>query len=445
MNKRRCIVIGAGLAGLAAAYRLQQAGFDILVLEKEHRVGGRVLTQRRDGYIIDAGPDAMTEGYRHYKALAAEVGLERAFVPSSSVVGVVRNGRVIDIDTASPWRAVMTPALSWPAKIRFVSGLLRHRRLFAGVDPSRLTDSAAYDSDCESARTFALAAFGQEATDYLIDPLMRLVTATGATRVSRLNVLAALLNWSQPLINVEGGLDALPLALAKRLTVTMGVVAEQVTETPVGVEVRYRNGDGALQVEHADGCVIATTYEVARKLHTALPDPYSHDGGELSHVGLVSVSLAYSAATVSRSYVVQVPTAENGDLLLIFLQHHKAPDRAPPGHSLVTLYTDSAATSRYLAKHDDDIMAWARGEIERLFPELQGHFEFSVVSRWPVAGYLAKPGFWKDTRALLDASSGAGRVQLAGDIFGGGSMESAVTWGEAAARNLIEHRATLAQ
>jgi hypothetical protein len=58
------------------------------------------------------------------------------------------------------------------------------------------------------------------------------------------------------------------------------------------------------------------------------------------------------------------------------------------------------------------------------------------VTRWPVAGYLATPGFWRQSRALLAAIPADGRVQLAGDLFGAGSMESAVRWGERAAERL---------
>ena len=216
---KSAIVIGAGLAGLSAAYRLHKAGFDVTVLEKHDRVGGRVLTLRRDGFVIDAGPDAMTEGYRNYKALATELGLGDDFVPSSAVIGVVRDGRVIDIDTSKLIVAAFTRALSWPGKLRFALGLWRQRKQFAGVDSFRLTDSASFDSAAENAEVFSLRTFGREATDYVIDPLVRLVVGSGVAKSSRLSVLGGLVNWSVALMNIKGGLDALPNALAKRLPV----------------------------------------------------------------------------------------------------------------------------------------------------------------------------------------------------------------------------------
>ena len=258
-NESTAIISGAGLAGLAAAYRLQQAGFAVTVLEKRDRVGGRVLTLRRDGYVIDAGPDAMTEGYRNYKALATEIGLGADFVPSSTVVGLIRAGRVIDIDTAQPFKALFTGALSWSAKLGFALALLRQRKLFAGVDSSRLTDAAAFDSDSENAETFSLRAFGREITDYVVDPLIRLVVGSGAAQASRLSVLGGLVNWSVALMNIKGGLDALPLALAKRLGVQTGADVEQVRETADGVEVAWRDAHGVQHSARADVCVIGTS------------------------------------------------------------------------------------------------------------------------------------------------------------------------------------------
>lgn len=435
----KVVVIGAGLAGLSAAFRLQQAGFAVTVLEKLDRPGGRVLTQRRDGFQIDAGPDAMTSGYREYQALASEVGLSGEFVPSSPVVGLIRNGKVIDIDMARPLSLPFTPALSFGGKLSMVSSLLKIRGLLPGVDSFRLTDSAGKDDPQETAEQFSRRTFGAEVCDYVIDPLVRLVAGSGAARASRLSVLGGLVNWSVALINLRGGLDRLPRALAERLDIRYGAEAQSVEEQGGAAVVRYRDASGAPSELRASGCVIATTFDVARKLDATLARVSESYEQLLSYLSLVSVSLAYAAPTKSRAYVVQVPTVEDPETLLIFLQHNKAPDRVPAGHSLVSLYTDGAVTPQFLSRSDEDIIGWARARIEKLFPELASAFQFASVSRWPVAGYLATPGFWLRTRELMNALPAASRVQLAGDLFGAGSMESAVVWGRKAAERLSSH------
>lgn len=435
-SRESVVVIGAGLAGLSAAFRLQQAGYAVTVLEKLDRPGGRVLTLRRDGFRIDAGPDAMTSGYREYQALAGEVGLSGEFVPSSRVVGLIRGGKVLDIDMARMLSLPFTPALSAGAKLSMVGSLLKIRGLLPGVDSFRLTDSADKDDLRETAEQFSRRTFGTEVSDYVIDPLVRLVAGSGAARASRLSVLGGLVNWSVPLINLRGGLDRLPRRLAERLSIRYGAEAQSVVEQGRAAVVRFRDAEGTSGELRAAGCVIATTFDVARKLDPVLARSSAEYEKHLSYLSLVSVSLAYAALTKSRAYVVQVPTVEDPETLLIFLQHNKAPDRVPNGRSLITLYTDDAVTRRFLSRSDEDITTWARARIERLFPELASQFRFSSVSRWPLAGYLATPGFWLRTRELLRTLPSSSRVQLAGDLFGAGSMESAVVWGRKAAERL---------
>ena len=59
MAPRRVVVIGGGIAGLTAAFRLQQAGASVLVLEAAGRPGGRLTTDTVDGYVIERGTQAI--------------------------------------------------------------------------------------------------------------------------------------------------------------------------------------------------------------------------------------------------------------------------------------------------------------------------------------------------------------------------------------------------
>jgi monoamine oxidase len=69
------VVVGAGMSGLAAAYRLQQRGVAVTVLESEQRPGGRVATERHGRYLVDTGPDALASSYQSYLKLVDDIGL----------------------------------------------------------------------------------------------------------------------------------------------------------------------------------------------------------------------------------------------------------------------------------------------------------------------------------------------------------------------------------
>jgi protoporphyrinogen oxidase len=442
--KGSAIVVGAGLSGLSAAYKLQDAGFEVTVLERRNRAGGRVKTLRRDGFIIDAGPDAMTTGYVEYLKLAEELGLAQSKVSCSQVIGLIRKGRVIDIDPTRMVAAMFTPALSWAAKLRFAWGLFRVRKMLKGIDGFNLMNAADLDDEQESAAQFSERHFGRETANYLIDPLMRLTAGNGAAQCSRLGVLGALASGSAELVNLPGGLDAMPAALAKELHVVYEADVQSVADAANGgVNLSYKDGAGESHLLHADAAVVATTYDVAERIYPALPAYAGDYSRNLKFVPLISISLAYEATTKSKAYAVLIPTVEQPDILLMFLQQNKSPDRAPAGSSLITLYTDPLAADRLFAQSDDALTAWARREVERFFPELAGHFKFATVSSWPVSGYTAAPGFWRRTRAFRAALPVDTSIRLGGDVFGAGSMESAVAWGVRAAGQVIDHQAAI--
>jgi oxygen-dependent protoporphyrinogen oxidase len=72
----RVAVVGAGITGLAAAWELARAGGDVTVLESERRPGGVIVTERRDGFIVEGGPDGFLTAEPELPALAREVGIE---------------------------------------------------------------------------------------------------------------------------------------------------------------------------------------------------------------------------------------------------------------------------------------------------------------------------------------------------------------------------------
>lgn len=432
------VVVGAGLSGLTAAFRLQQAGLAVTVLESGSGPGGRVQTERHGGYLVDTGPDALTAGYTSYLRLMEDLGLTDRLVDTSAVIGLVRGGRLIDLDPAKPLSLPFTPALSLRAKRRLVTGFLKLRGAIKNVDSYDMCRSAALDDPDVTARDFAVRHFGAEVAEYLIDPMMRLTVGSGAREASSVNVLGALGAWSSTLRNIRGGLATVPAALASRLDVRYGATVTRIDETGGGVAVSYTDGDGAHELT-AEHCVISAMYHRATEMWPSLSAASPEFGDKLRNVRLISISLGYRAPTNSRAYPVLVPTVESPEALLIFLQHNKSADRAPRDHSLVTVYTDTTVTDRFLDYTDMQLEAWAAGVIERICPELAGHRELCVVTRWPYAGYLADPGFWRRVSAVRDALH-EGPVHVAGDLFGAGSMESATRWGDHAAQRILGRR-----
>lgn len=100
MNKPKAIVIGAGLAGLACAGRLQQGGIEVEILEASNRIGGRVGTDYVDGFQLDHGFQVLQTGYSaardHFDYAALNL---KAFDPGALIQ--TESGRYAMVD---PWR-----------------------------------------------------------------------------------------------------------------------------------------------------------------------------------------------------------------------------------------------------------------------------------------------------------------------------------------------------
>lgn len=138
---RDVVIIGAGIAGLSAAWELVQRGRRPLILEADTRVGGLIRTDTIDGFVVDAGPDALLIQKPAALNLCREVGLGDRLFPTLTprTAFILRKGRLVKLPEASvlgiPTKVgpfVTTPLFSWGAKMRMGMELVIPARHDAG-------------------------------------------------------------------------------------------------------------------------------------------------------------------------------------------------------------------------------------------------------------------------------------------------------------------------
>ncbi|NMO91659.1 FAD-dependent oxidoreductase [Actinomycetospora sp. TBRC 11914] len=430
---RTVVVVGGGLSGLASAHRLAEAGYEVVVLERAGGVGGLARTEQKGHYLVDIGADLINGSFTHYLGLAREVGLEECIVSASPAADILRGGRAITVDRTRPLSLARSPILSARGKASAAAGLARLYPTMRKIDPYALTGTA---DDYGTAREFCDRYFDDEVTEWVIDPIVRAFAGTGIDGTSGLLVLSALAVGTKPAFGITGGMSALPNALARTVDVRCGIEVTSIDDTDEGVHVTYRGPSGPGEID-ADLCVLAVSYHDARSMWPVLEDTAGEFGRKLRDVPLMSISLGYDVPSPTRSYAVLVPTRESSDALLVMMQQNKAPDRAPAGHTLVSLFTEARATTRLMNRSDDELMDWAAEFVESYYPGLRGRRDMSSVHRWPRTGYLPFPGYWqgiKEVRAGLPA----GHVHTTSALFGSGGVERAVLGGERTARRIAK-------
>ena len=176
------MVIGAGISGLACAFRLQQLGIRALILESSAKAGGVISTVRRNGFLFESGPQC-PRFPKPVWTLIRELGLEDKFVAGDPRAKryILRNSEL----HRAPFSAgglLTTRLVSLKSKYRVLSEVFRHTHPPAGE---------------ESLAEFVDRKFGAEVLDYLVDPFISTIFFGDPCKMGMQSAFPALVEWEQ--------------------------------------------------------------------------------------------------------------------------------------------------------------------------------------------------------------------------------------------------------
>ncbi|WP_164505410.1 FAD-dependent oxidoreductase [Actinobaculum sp. 313] len=261
------IVVGAGISGLTAAWRLQSAGIDVVVVDKAARPGGRFHSITVNGCTMEAGANFVTDAYRIIPKLAAAVNLKLEHLSSGSAIAI--DGQIRAFRASLPPSAVRAGILSLRDAGAAVPGLARfgtRYRRNGTFDPLNWLALDAVPAT-EWAEELGLHAMLERAWRpayhgfYFQD-----------TQASSAAAVAAMAQHGlrQHTLTIRGGLSTLTDALAARLEVHTGVTVTEIAQAASEVLVRTDRGDYradavvvAVPGPHADGIMALDHYETA--------------------------------------------------------------------------------------------------------------------------------------------------------------------------------------
>ncbi|MFZ2503449.1 MAG: FAD-dependent oxidoreductase, partial [Nocardioides sp.] len=170
-----CVVVGGGLAGLVAAYRLTQQGISVIVLEATDRVGGKLRSARVAGCRVDVGAEATLQRRPETVALARELGLP-VIAPEPASPAIFSRGRLRPLPRTL-MGAPIDPVSLAESGVLSPEGLARALAEVIPTAPSEATADV-------SVGTLVAERFGQEVVDRLVEPLLGGVYAGHAHRLS---------------------------------------------------------------------------------------------------------------------------------------------------------------------------------------------------------------------------------------------------------------------
>ncbi len=425
-------VIGGGMAGTAAAYRMKKSGFQVTIFEMRDRVGGRMWSLQKGDFLMDVGMSAYLGTYREAIALIKEVGLFGEMSDLPAIGATMRGDKRYHFDYGKPIStALSTSIISWPSKIKAIKMLLDTYKNRASLGYSDYTKLA--DIDVETVKEYCSRALNDELRRYVGQPLV-----SGTWVADDEDTSVALLFWTirnmlaPSVYNLNRGVMSLPVKLAEHVEVKYNSPVQDVTNTGGRVEV---TSNGATQ--SFDGAIIATTAEPAIAMYQQMDENTRDLYATTRYRKLGNIALGLRKRPNDRATYYLVAPYEDPDTVAVIADHVKAPCRAPEGKGLLTVLLSHEYLERNTHRGDSDVLDYAFDRARKYYPDIStDDLEQYNVVRWPESVPVLNKGRFNkisNYTARIDRSS---RVQFASDLDRIPGCNGALVSGQDAAQRL---------
>jgi protoporphyrinogen/coproporphyrinogen III oxidase len=442
-------IVGAGIAGLSAAYELRQRGLSVRVLEAGARPGGVIKTERFDGWVIDEGPDSMLVQKPAAVALCRELGLGDRLISTLTprTAYVLRDGHLHPLAEGSflgfPLSAgalVRSPLFTVAGKLRLASELVIPR--------------GEGDED-ESIGAFVRRRFGQEAVDYLAEPLLAGIHAGDVERLSMRALFPRLLEAEKQSGSVlraframritpspQGAFVSLPNGTSELVDALTTALPGVVT---TGARVTELRRAGVLSLESSAGqldartVILAVPAYVAASLLRGFDTTLAAFCDAVPYASTATVALGYRRDQVAHTLQgtgFVVPRVERSALLAGTWVTSKWPGRAPDGHVLLRGFLGGGRDPHRLDATDGELIETARTELADLLG-ITGAPLVTRLRRWTRQSPQYEVGHLQRVAAIDEQLASVPGVFLAGSGFRAIGIPDCVADGRATAARAV--------
>ncbi|MFZ2059944.1 MAG: protoporphyrinogen oxidase [Candidatus Binatus sp.] len=455
-------MIGGGITGLAAAYRLRELAaarefpLEVHLLERSARCGGALETIRRDGFVIETGADSFLSEKPACAALAQRLGLGAQLIPTREIYRktyVVRAGQLVEIP---PGFSLLAPAHLGPV---FRSALFSPLgKLRIALEPYIAPRTS---GDDESLESFVTRRLGREVLDrvaqalaggiYTADPGRLSMSATmprfvemerrhgsvvkgmrAAAKARAANSDTSGARWSL-FQSFKNGMATLPEALATRLGGSIRKGAEVISMSRKADNWRLALARG--ESIDADAVICAAPAYATSRIVAEIAPAAAKMLAEISYASAATVNLTFHESDFDgppRAFGFVVPAAEHRRIIAGSFSSFKFEGRAPAGAILARAFVGGEMSRDMMSLSDDEMVTAVRDEFRALLGVSTAP-GFAEVRRWPDSmpqyevGHLARVAQIETSIAEIPAFA------IAGAVYRGVGIPDCIRSGEAAA------------
>lgn len=425
LNGKHVVVIGAGISGLTAAYRAQQAGARVTLVEASAHTGGVLHTEKRDGFLLELGPDCWVSNKPGAMALARELGLEADIIGTAGGNEKLRQSFILHEGKLTPIPQgffLLAPTsiealrgasvLSWAGKLRVA------RELFI---------KARTDGADESLACFMERRFGREALDRIAQPMVAGIYTADPAKLSLKATFPQFMDMEREFgsvlrgmrkrakemhahkaagpryglfVTLKGGVQALPEALAGKLAkgaITLNTRATKIERDGAKWRVELEPaqaartagalhsgtlGNAAMALS-ADAVIIALPTHAAARLLNGVKPELARELAGVSYANSAVVNLAFERSQIAHDLNGMgfvVPHVEKREIVACSFSSVKFEGRAPAGKVLLRAFMGGALLPQQAEYSESQLIETALRELT-LILGIKGAPMFTVASR----------------------------------------------------------------
>ncbi len=463
---KRIAIVGGGIAGLSAAFYLEQgrrrgAELEYALYEASPRLGGVIRTERTaDGWVVEAGPDSFLSEKPWARDLCRELGIEHRLIGSNDAARqtwVLHDGRLHPLPDGLQFLAptrllpiLSTGLLSLQGKLRVAAEYLQRPRTGA---------------EDESAAAFVERHFGREMVERLADPLLAGVYGGEAARLSARAVLPRLVKIEEQYGSLARGVlrtgnqgrqQQPQTAVFTTLKAGMQEMVEAVVSRLDAAALHVGAAVRRVWRRKSSWMVEAPQAAAFDAVILALPAPLGAEllaeaGGELAahlrsipYSSSVTVALAYDAAppgtrgpALPSGFGYLAPRREGKRVLACTFVHNKFPGRAPGEGLLLRAFLGGTRDEAALQLSDDGLVRVVREELKAVLG-LEAEPRFTRIQRWPRAMAQYEMGHLDRIEAIERLRQKLPGLYLVGNAYTGIGVPDCVRMGKEAAEAAIQ-------